>query len=94
MYGKPMISAEIGTGTSFVNIDRQTGLVVRPSDANALRGAMTYLAENPLAGKRMGQNARRRYETLFTADLMVQRYLDLYDEMLCERNEGEGRAQA
>ncbi|PDT64971.1 glycosyl transferase family 1 [Bradyrhizobium ottawaense] len=94
MYGKPMISAEIGTGTSFVNIDRQTGLVVPPSDANALRGAMTYLAENPLAGKRMGQNARRRYETLFTADLMVQRYLDLYHEMLCERNEGEGRAQA
>lgn len=90
MYGKPMISAEIGTGTTFINIDRQTGLVVPPSDANALKRAMIYLTEHPVLAKRMGQNARLRYEKLFTADLMVQRYLDLYDEMLGESRRGEG----
>ncbi|MGY3387774.1 glycosyltransferase involved in cell wall biosynthesis [Bradyrhizobium sp. USDA 3311] len=90
MYGKPMISAEIGTGTTFINIDRQTGLVVSPSDANALRRAMIYLTEHPVLAKRMGQNARLRYEKLFTADLMVQRYLDLYDEMLRESRRGKG----
>lgn len=92
MYGKPMISAEIGTGTTFVNIDRETGLVVAPSDATALKRAMIYLAEHPIIAKRMGQNARLRYERLFTADLMVQRYLDLYDEMLQERHGGEGHS--
>ena len=28
MYGKPLISSEIGTGTSYINIDQQTGIVV------------------------------------------------------------------
>ncbi|MGY3581617.1 glycosyltransferase involved in cell wall biosynthesis [Bradyrhizobium sp. USDA 4341] len=82
MFGKPMISAEIGTGTTFINVDQQTGLVVPPSDADALRRAMKYLIEHPAIATKMGQNARRRYEELFTADLMVQRYLDLYEEML------------
>ncbi len=40
MYGKPMISSEIGTGTTFVNIGNETGLVVPPSDPAALRQAM------------------------------------------------------
>jgi glycosyltransferase involved in cell wall biosynthesis len=35
MYGKPMISSEIGTGTSYINIHDETGLVVPPSDPQA-----------------------------------------------------------
>ena len=42
MYGKPMISSEIGTGTTFINIGNETGLVVPPSDPAALRQAMQY----------------------------------------------------
>ncbi|MES2901326.1 MAG: glycosyltransferase, partial [Pseudomonadota bacterium] len=30
MYGKPMISSEIGTGTTYINIDGDTGIVVPP----------------------------------------------------------------
>jgi O-antigen biosynthesis rhamnosyltransferase len=84
MFGKPMISSEIGTGTTFVNVDRNTGLVVAPSDADAFRRAMTYLVEHPDEATRMGQNARLRYERLFTADIMVSKYIDLYEEMLAE----------
>jgi len=43
MYGKPMISREIGTGTTYINIGGETGLVVPPSDSMALRQAMSYL---------------------------------------------------
>lgn len=32
-----MISSEIGTGTTFINIDDDTGLVVPASDPTALR---------------------------------------------------------
>ena len=32
MFGKPMISSEIGTGTTYINVHRETGLVVPPSD--------------------------------------------------------------
>ena len=41
VFSKPMISCEIGTGTSFVNIDKETGLVVRAGDSEALSSAMT-----------------------------------------------------
>ena len=34
MYGKPMISSEIGTGTSYINIDGETGLVVPMATTN------------------------------------------------------------
>ncbi|PKD78411.1 glycosyltransferase, partial [Escherichia coli] len=37
MYRKPMISSEIGTGTTFINVNDQTGLVIPPSDPSALR---------------------------------------------------------
>src|SRR5690554_7273157 len=43
MFGKPMISSEIGTGTTYINIDGETGLVVPPSDPAALRAAMHQL---------------------------------------------------
>ena len=32
MFGKPLISSEIGTGTTYINIDGKTGVVVPPSD--------------------------------------------------------------
>jgi rhamnosyl/mannosyltransferase len=82
MFGKPMISSEIGTGTSFINIHNETGLVVAAADAGAFRHAMHYLLTHPLEAKRMGENARFRYEQLFTADKMVSRYLELYGELL------------
>ena len=91
IFAKPMISSEIGTGTSFINIDRETGLVVPPSDPDALRRAMTYLVEHPEEAERMGKNARLRYEELFTADIMVSKYLDLYEEMLADARSGDKR---
>jgi glycosyltransferase involved in cell wall biosynthesis len=81
MFGKPMISSEIGTGTTFVNSHRETGLVVPPADPEAFRQAMIYLIENPLEAKRMGENAARRYQELFVADKMVSEYLKLYKEI-------------
>jgi len=41
--GKPLISCEIGTGTSYVNLDGETGLVIAPADPNALAAAMQTL---------------------------------------------------
>ncbi len=47
--GRPMISCEIGTGTSFVNRDGETGLVVAPADPAALADAMRRLARIRIA---------------------------------------------
>ncbi|NMZ29167.1 glycosyltransferase [Pseudomonas protegens] len=82
MYGKPMISSEIGTGTTFINIHGETGMVVPPSDAGALRQAMNYLWDNPVHAANMGENAEKRYWEHFTAEQMVRSYVGLYSELI------------
>jgi len=81
MYGKPMISSEIGTGTTFINIGNETGLVVPPVDPLAMRQAMRYLWEHPKQAADMGRRAEERYWKHFTADQMVGQYVKLYREL-------------
>lgn len=82
MYGKPLISSEIGTGTTFINIDQQTGLVVPPSDPVALRTAMDQLWDDIELSEKFGRNARNRYLENFTSEKMVSSYIDLYNEII------------
>ncbi len=85
MYGKPMISSEIGTGTTFINIANATGLVVPPSDPDALRHAMRHLWDQPEMAAEMGTKAEERYRHLFTADRMAASYAELYHSLLSGR---------
>ncbi len=82
MFGKPLISTEIGTGTSFVNLADTTGLVVPPSDPAAFRGAMQKLWDAPELASRLGQQARQRFEQHLTSEQMVGRYVDLYQRLV------------
>lgn len=86
MYGKPMISSEIGTGTSYINIHNETGLVVPPSDPLAFREAMRTLWDNPVQAAAMGVKAEARYRHLFTADEMGRQWNELYRELLEEKS--------
>jgi rhamnosyl/mannosyltransferase len=81
MYGKPMISSEIGTGTTYINIDNETGLVVPPDDADAFGAAMRTLWEQPERAAEMGRRAEARYWELFTAEKMARNYHALYLEL-------------
>ncbi|MFP1763681.1 glycosyltransferase family 4 protein [Lonsdalea quercina] len=85
MYAKPLISCEIGTGTTYINIDGETGIVVPPEDLGALRLAMTTLWENPLLAKDYGEKALARFNRLFTSEKMAQSYIELYQEAMENR---------
>lgn len=81
MMGKPMITCEIGTGTTYVNINDITGLVVPPESPRLLANAINILLENESVAKNMGVNARQRYEHLFSGDVLGRAYEDLYREI-------------
>jgi rhamnosyl/mannosyltransferase len=85
MYGKPMISCEMGSGTTFINIANETGLVVPPRDSNALAAAMNTLWHDRELASRMGAKAAQRYEEVFTAEKMVRSYAALYQEVVNRR---------
>jgi rhamnosyl/mannosyltransferase len=86
MFAKPLISSEIGTGTSFVNVDGETGIIIHPGDPSALRRAMDYIWTHPDEAARLGKNARARYENLFTGQTMAKAYLSLYRSILAKRH--------
>lgn len=81
MRGKPLITAEVGTGTSFVNEKDKTGFIVPPNDPAALQQAMLAMQQSNLANK-MGNAGRARFEHLFTADQMVRGYMQVYEKAL------------
>jgi O-antigen biosynthesis rhamnosyltransferase len=82
MSARPMISCEIGTGTSYVNLDGVTGRTVPPRDPVALRNAMHSLLNEPYRALEMGAAARLRFEKLFTAQAMARAYDEAYRDVM------------
>ncbi|MDP2936903.1 MAG: glycosyltransferase [Dehalococcoidia bacterium] len=80
--GLPVVSTQLGTGTSFVNQHGVTGLVVPPADPAALSAALNLILGDHQLRHKLGQAARRRVAEEFTAERMVQAVLDLYGRLL------------
>jgi rhamnosyl/mannosyltransferase len=79
--GRPLICCDIGTGTSYVNLHGETGLVVPPADPAALRSAMLALWEDSNLGARLGVGAMGRFKQLFTSYRMISLYISLYNNV-------------
>ena len=78
---KPMITCDIGTGTSYVNLHNQTGLVVAPADPAQLSGAMNLLLSNADLALKYGAAARLRYEQQFSGHALGQSYAHLFSKL-------------
>ncbi len=81
MFGRPMISCEIGTGTSYVNAHEETGFVISPQSPDELARAMNVLFMDNELTARMGIAARARYEKLFSGPALGRAYSELYREI-------------
>ncbi len=82
MFARPLISCEIGTGTSYVNAHEETGFVIKPESAAALAQAMNTLLTDDALATRMGLAARTRYEKLFSGAALGQAYAKLFREVM------------
>ncbi len=82
MMRLPLITCEIGTGTSYVNQHGETGLVVPPGNADALAQAMLEMDSDPERLDQMASASHARYLELFTAEQMSNSYLDLYRQLI------------
>lgn len=70
--GVPVVCTELGTGTSFVNADGQSGLVVPPHDPAALAGALNRIVRDPALRATLGAGARERAHRMFSAEGMMR----------------------
>jgi rhamnosyl/mannosyltransferase len=80
--GKPVISTDLGTGVAWVNQHGETGLVVPPGDALALRDAMQRLLADPASSATMGAAGAHRARSVFAVDRMIDSTLALYRDVL------------
>jgi glycosyltransferase involved in cell wall biosynthesis len=76
--GKPVVSTELGTGTSFVNRDGETGFVVPARDPLALASAINSFLRDDDLRRRMGEAARIWAHAEFAEDVMVDRVIEVY----------------
>lgn len=77
--GKPVVATRLpGSGVSWVNADRVSGLNVAPRDPVALARAINVLARNPGLARRFGERGRRRFEALFTREHMCDLLQRIY----------------
>jgi glycosyltransferase involved in cell wall biosynthesis len=82
--GLPCITTELGTGTSWIVRHKETGLVAPPDDPGALAEAIRSLAADAELRQRMGAAGRRRIETEFTVEGMLDRVEGVYEERLAQ----------
>jgi rhamnosyl/mannosyltransferase len=81
-FEKPLISTRLGTGTTRVNRQGVTGLVVPPGCSRSLALAMNTLFRDDGLASRFSRNTRRHYDTCFSPQVQGKKYLDLYQALL------------
>lgn len=75
--GRPVIATGVGGITSIVRND-ETGLVVQPSDADAIAERIIELIQDPIRARAIGSAARQRVLEAFDARRMVELTTDEY----------------
>lgn len=78
--GKPVIASAHGGSLETV-VDRKTGLLVSPDDANELAEALILLLSDPMLAARLGRAGQLRVREKFVARQMFDKTLRLYTDL-------------
>ncbi len=79
--GKPVVVTDVGGNREAV-VDGETGFIVPPRDENALAERMLQLVEDPGLRLEMGGKGKERFIEKFTAEKMVRKTEELYEELI------------
>jgi glycosyltransferase involved in cell wall biosynthesis len=79
--GLPIVATDVGGNAELVAQDK-TGLLVPRGEPDMLADAIRVYVDSPDLRRLHGANARKRCEDEFSLDAMVQRYQDVYDDLL------------
>lgn len=79
--GLPCIVTDI-CGCNEIVVNHETGLLVKPHDADDLYDAMQTLADDPVLRRQMGRSARERITEKFSQQIVWDALADFYSEAL------------
>lgn len=85
IFSKPVIGTNIG-GIPEVVEDGVSGILIENENSEDLKNALIKLIENKNIRESIGKNGRRIYEEKFTAEIMANKFIDYYKNILsCRR---------
>jgi len=79
--GKPVVSTELGTGTSFINKDGITGFVVPPKNSESLARAIRKIVTDDKMAEELGENAFARIKEEFSLEKMIKKTVLIYQNI-------------
>lgn len=82
--GLPVINTNLNSGVPEVSVAGETGLTVAPGDVAGLSQAIQILLDRKDMRDRYARAAETRVRSHYTADLMADRTMRLYEEVLGE----------
>lgn len=81
--GKPVVATRIPhSGVAWVNAEQESGINVPPENAKELAEAIHSILKDEKVYAGFSHRAKIRYESWFTQDKMIQKCLDLYQELM------------
>lgn len=90
-YEKPVVASDVpGSGMGWVVRHGETGVLVRPGDAEDLAGALRALARDPEAREAMGKQGGERFRAHFHIDSVARDVLGLYGKVAGGDGYGKG----
>ena len=89
--GKPIVNTKLDSGVPFVSPHGVTGITVPPSDSQALAQAITFLLDNPEQRMEFGRAGKKRVEEEFSLQVMTQRTMEIYQEVINSNTRDEAR---
>lgn len=85
IFSKPVIGTNIG-GIPEVVENGVSGILIENENSEDLKNSLIKLIENKDIRENMGKNGRRIYEEKFTAEIMANKFIDYYKNILsCRR---------
>ena len=79
--GKPVVSSDLPSGVTYVNVDGETGLTFHVGDAAGLAEACNRLLSDTALRGRLGENARRRTFDKFSYQAMREAAVPFFQRL-------------
>lgn len=80
--GKPVVATKIpGSGVSWVNAHKESGINVEPKDSEALAEAFRHILEDEETYDVYSEQAYQRYHDMFTKSKMIEKCIGIYKDL-------------
>ena len=76
---KPVVASTVDGNPELVQ-DKVTGLLVPPTDVDALANALIYLLKHKAEAREMGERGEKSVEEMFSLKRQMQNFENLYEE--------------